>query len=53
MFRDRYKQNLVDIENVTLHFVHEKSKSPGAIPILMAHGWPGPSYSSTLLCFVI
>ncbi|OJJ44691.1 hypothetical protein ASPZODRAFT_71096 [Penicilliopsis zonata CBS 506.65] len=24
-----------------LHFVHEKSPTPGAIPLLFIHGWPG------------
>jgi pimeloyl-ACP methyl ester carboxylesterase len=31
----------VEVENTTLHFVHEKSADDAAIPILMAHGWPG------------
>ncbi|KAJ6551744.1 Alpha/Beta hydrolase protein [Mycena capillaripes] len=29
------------IEGHTVHFVHEKSKSPDAIPVILLHGWPG------------
>lgn len=24
-----------------LHFIHERSRVPGAVPLLMLHGWPG------------
>ncbi|KAJ7646777.1 Alpha/Beta hydrolase protein [Roridomyces roridus] len=30
-----------EIEGLTIHFIHEKSKDPNAIPLLMLHGWPG------------
>lgn len=26
---------------VQMHFVHQKSEVPGAIPLLFVHGWPG------------
>ncbi|KAK6981499.1 epoxide hydrolase domain protein [Favolaschia claudopus] len=29
------------VENITVHFVHEKSKNPNAIPVILLHGWPG------------
>lgn len=29
------------IEGLTIHFIRQKSSIPGAIPLLMAHGWPG------------
>ncbi|KAF7357817.1 Epoxide hydrolase domain protein [Mycena venus] len=29
------------IEGLTVHFVHEKSNDPGAIPLILIHGWPG------------
>ncbi|KAJ7840011.1 Alpha/Beta hydrolase protein [Mycena leptocephala] len=29
------------IEGQTVHFVHEKSKDPDAIPVILLHGWPG------------
>jgi len=28
-------------EVINLHFVHHRSKRPGAIPLLFSHGWPG------------
>jgi hypothetical protein len=37
----RLEQYTVQIENATIHFVHEKSGQPDAIPIIMGHGWPG------------
>lgn len=30
-------------EDVDLHFVHVRSDVPGAIPLLLMHGWPGES----------
>ncbi|KAK7044422.1 epoxide hydrolase domain protein, partial [Favolaschia claudopus] len=32
------------IENMTLHFVHERSENPNAIPVILLHGWPGLFY---------
>lgn len=29
------------IEGQTIHFVHVKSGRPGALPLLLVHGWPG------------
>ncbi|CAI7626570.1 unnamed protein product [Penicillium viridicatum] len=29
------------IEDLSIHFVYEKSAAPDAIPLLMLHGWPG------------
>ncbi|KAI1118290.1 alpha/beta-hydrolase [Nemania sp. NC0429] len=31
----------VKIEGIDVHFVHEVSGSPSAIPIILLHGWPG------------
>ncbi|KAJ7162102.1 Alpha/Beta hydrolase protein [Mycena filopes] len=30
-----------NIEGQTVHFVHEKSEDPNAIPLILLHGWPG------------
>jgi microsomal epoxide hydrolase len=32
---------LTTIEGVDVHFVHERSPNPDAIPLLLTHGWPG------------
>jgi pimeloyl-ACP methyl ester carboxylesterase len=29
------------IQDLNVHFIHEKSDSPKAIPMIMIHGWPG------------
>jgi len=29
------------IDGQDIHFIHVKSKEPGAIPLLLIHGWPG------------
>ena len=32
------------LEDLTVHFVHEKSRNQNAIPLLLLHGWPGTFY---------
>ena len=34
----------VEIEGVNLHFVHQRSSRPDAVPLLLVHGWPGSFY---------
>ncbi|KAH8919531.1 alpha/beta-hydrolase [Atractiella rhizophila] len=36
-----YQHFTTKIENVTLHFIHEKSKHQNSVPVLLLHGWPG------------
>ncbi|KAK5738319.1 hypothetical protein LTR17_006038 [Elasticomyces elasticus] len=38
---NRFHHFTTSIENITLHFIHERSSDPHAIPILLNHGWPG------------
>ncbi|KAK4075360.1 uncharacterized protein Triagg1_4481 [Trichoderma aggressivum f. europaeum] len=33
--------NRSKIENLDVHFIHEKSNEPDAIPLILYHGWPG------------
>lgn len=37
----RFEQFTVEIEGLTVHYVHEKSTDPNAIPLILLHGWPG------------
>ncbi|KAF2233017.1 alpha/beta-hydrolase [Viridothelium virens] len=30
-----------EIEDINVHFIHQKSAAPNAIPLLLVHGWPG------------
>ncbi|KAJ6594446.1 Alpha/Beta hydrolase protein [Mycena capillaripes] len=38
---NEFKQFTAVIEGQTVHFVHEKSTDPDAIPLILLHGWPG------------
>ena len=29
------------IDGVDIHFIHVRSKNPGALPVIITHGWPG------------
>ena len=31
----------VQVNTINLHFVHQRSQSPNAIPLILIHGWPG------------
>jgi pimeloyl-ACP methyl ester carboxylesterase len=32
---------ITEIDGVDIHFIHVKSKHPGALPMIITHGWPG------------
>jgi len=32
---------ITNIDGLDIHFIHVKSKHPGALPIIITHGWPG------------
>ncbi|KAH8817327.1 Alpha/Beta hydrolase protein [Xylogone sp. PMI_703] len=38
---NKYDHFTAQIEGLTIHFIHQKSKVPGAIPLILNHGWPG------------
>ncbi|HEX7304742.1 epoxide hydrolase family protein [Lentzea sp.] len=38
---NRLPQFLTEIDGLDIHFVHVRSKNPGALPLLLTHGWPG------------
>ncbi len=35
------EQFTTTIDGLRVHFVHRRSSQPGALPLLMTHGWPG------------
>jgi len=37
----RYNHFTTTIEDLKIHFIHERSGEPDAIPLLLLHGWPG------------
>jgi pimeloyl-ACP methyl ester carboxylesterase len=34
-------QFITEIDGLDIHFIHVRSKHPNALPIIVAHGWPG------------
>jgi len=34
-------QFVTRIDGVDIHFIHVRSKSPNALPVIITHGWPG------------
>lgn len=39
--RNRFHHYTAEIEDLTIHFIHQKSGAADAIPLLLLHGWPG------------
>ncbi len=38
---DRHPQFLTEIDGLDIHFIHVRSPHPGAMPLILTHGWPG------------
>jgi microsomal epoxide hydrolase len=38
---NRFPQYITEIDGVDIHFLHVRSPEPGAVPLLITHGWPG------------
>jgi epoxide hydrolase len=38
---NRFPQFRTQIDGVDIHFLHVASPQPGALPLVMTHGWPG------------
>jgi pimeloyl-ACP methyl ester carboxylesterase len=36
-----WPQFITQIDGLDIHFVHVKSRHPGALPLIITHGWPG------------
>jgi len=36
-----YPQFLTEIDGLDIHFIHVRSSNPGAMPLILTHGWPG------------
>lgn len=37
---NRHPQFTTEVDGQTLHFIHVRSKEPGALPLILTHGWP-------------
>ena len=38
---NRFDQFTTEIDGLAIHFLHARSACPGAMPLLITHGWPG------------
>lgn len=38
---NQFHQFTTEIDGQTIYFIHERSPRPGAIPLMLIHGWPG------------
>jgi epoxide hydrolase len=38
---NEFPQYTTEIDRQTIHFLHVRSSEPGALPLIMTHGWPG------------
>ena len=38
---NRFDQFVTEIDGLDLHFIHQRSVHPDALPLLITHGWPG------------
>jgi pimeloyl-ACP methyl ester carboxylesterase len=41
---NEFPQFTMEIDGVPIHFIHQRSKSPDALPLVIIHGWPGSIY---------
>jgi len=38
---NRFAQYTTEIDGLAIHFLHVRSPHPGAMPLVITHGWPG------------
>ena len=38
---NRFPQGVTELDGLDIHFIHVRSRSPDAVPLLITHGWPG------------
>ncbi|TPG33811.1 epoxide hydrolase family protein [Mycolicibacterium hodleri] len=38
---NRFDQFTTEIDGLSIHFVHQRSRHPDALPLVITHGWPG------------
>jgi len=42
-------QFMTTIDGVDIHFIHVRSRHPGALPVIITHGWPGSVFEQLKL----
>jgi pimeloyl-ACP methyl ester carboxylesterase len=38
---NEYPHHIADIDGFRIHYLHFRSRHPGAVPLMLTHGWPG------------
>ncbi len=38
---NQFDQFTTNIDGLNIHFIHQRSKNPNAMPVAITHGWPG------------
>src|SRR5262245_9747142 len=38
---NRFDQFVTELDGLDIHFIHQRSPHPDALPLLITHGWPG------------
>jgi epoxide hydrolase len=38
---NQFEQFTTNIDGLDIHFIHQRSKNPNAMPLAITHGWPG------------
>ena len=41
---NRFSQSRVQLDDITLHYIHQPGVGPAPMPLLLSHGWPGSIY---------
>jgi microsomal epoxide hydrolase len=41
---NQFDQFTTTIDGLKIHFIHQKSRVPNAMPLVLTHGWPGSIY---------
>jgi len=44
---NRFDHFRTEIEDLGIHFIHQRSKESNAFPLIITHGWPGSFYEFT------
>jgi pimeloyl-ACP methyl ester carboxylesterase len=43
-FLNTFPQYQVQLDDITLHYIHQPGVGPNPLPLLISHGWPGSIY---------
>ena len=44
---NRFPQFTTTIDDIEIHFIHQRSSRADALPLLLLHGWPSSFYEFT------